>query len=261
MTEHPNLAAALVAALADVMVVDKGNTAKIPLKDGKGSYSYDYADIADVVKRTRPALAEHGLVALTPIHDHGNGLACTVVIVHTSGERMDFGPFPFPHGKDAQATGSMVTYHRRYALVAALGMAAGDDDDGAAAAPRVAEPVRKPIPPLAGWASLEEQDAAHEDFRSTVADSSEEIQEHLRDFRKAVGLPWPMPKADLDEMWSQLAAASDATNREAGGGARTAPVASSPSSKEGEDLVARARRIASEKSTPDAKVAAAGGGE
>lgn len=126
MTE---LAAALVAALADLTVVAPERTANA------GSYSYKYADIADVVKLTRPALAKHGLVALTPVHDHGTGLACTVRLVHTSGETMELGPFPFPHGKDAQATGSMVTYHRRYALVAALGMATGEDDDGAAAQP------------------------------------------------------------------------------------------------------------------------------
>ena len=142
MTEHPNLASALVAALADLAVVDKGRTANV------GAYKYDYASIEDVVKKTRPALAAHGVVALTPLHDHGSGLACSVVLLHTSGDRMDFGPFPFPHGKDAQATGSMVTYHRRYALVSALGMAAGDDDDGAAAQPRQErqEPQRVPIP-------------------------------------------------------------------------------------------------------------------
>lgn len=130
MSDNANLAAALVAALSDLTVVEKGRTAKA------GAYSYDYADIADVVKLTRPVLKQHGLVALTPVHAHEGELACTVILLHVSGERMDFDPFPFPHGKDAQATGSMVTYHRRYALVAALGMAAGDDDDGAAAAPR-----------------------------------------------------------------------------------------------------------------------------
>lgn len=141
MSDHENIAAALVAALADLSVVEKGR------KANAGSYSYDYADIADVVKLTRPALAAHGLVALTPVHDHGDGLACTVILLHTSGQRLDLGPFPFPHGKDAQATGSMVTYHRRYALVAALGMAAGDDDDGASAAarPTRSEPVDGPI--------------------------------------------------------------------------------------------------------------------
>lgn len=146
MTDHANLAAALVAALAELTVVEKARSAKIPTKDGK-SYEYAYADIADVVKLTRPVLAANGLVALTPVHEHGNDLACTVTLLHTSGERLDLGPFPFPHGKDAQATGSMVTYHRRYALVAALGMAAGDDDDGATATARPAA-VAAPPPDL-----------------------------------------------------------------------------------------------------------------
>ena len=125
-----SLAAALVAALADLTVVGKGHTADA------GSYKYDYADLADVVRFTRPVLASHGLVALTPVGAHEGGLACTVMLLHASGERMEFDPFPFPHGRDAQATGSMVTYHRRYALSAALGIATGDDDDGASAAPR-----------------------------------------------------------------------------------------------------------------------------
>ena len=68
MTDTPNLAAALVAALADLTVVETGRSANL------GTYSYKYADIGDVVKRTRPVLAEHGLVALTPVHDHGDGL-------------------------------------------------------------------------------------------------------------------------------------------------------------------------------------------
>jgi hypothetical protein len=127
MTDHPNLAAALVAGLADLTVIENSHTANA------GSYTYKYADLGDVVKLTRPVLAEHGIVALTPVEEHGTGLKCTVVLLHTSGERMEFGPFPFPHGRDAQATGSMVTYHRRYALVAALGMAVGEDDDGATA--------------------------------------------------------------------------------------------------------------------------------
>ena len=145
MAEHDTLAAALVAALADLTVVEKGRTVDYKTKDGV-RVNYTFSDIADVVKLTRPVLAAHGLVALTPVHDHGSGLACTVTLLHTSGERLDLGPFPFPHGRDAQATGSMVTYHRRYALIAALGMAAGDDDDGAAAKARTPEPVAPPIP-------------------------------------------------------------------------------------------------------------------
>lgn len=128
MTEHSTLAAALVGALGALSVVEKNHTANA------GQFSYEYADIAAVVAATRPTLAEHGIVALTPVVDNGDGLACTVVLLHSSGERMEFGPFSFPRGKDAQATGSMVTYHRRYALLSALGMAAGDDDGATAQA-------------------------------------------------------------------------------------------------------------------------------
>lgn len=129
---HPNLAAALVAALAGLTVVEKDQ------KANAGSYSYAYTDLGAIVKRTRPVLAEHGLVMVQDLRELGNGLAVSTRLFHESGESIEFGPFPFPHGKDAQATGSMVTYHRRYALLAALGMATGEDDDGAAAKPREA---------------------------------------------------------------------------------------------------------------------------
>lgn len=133
--EHPNLTVALIAALAELTVVEPTQTADM------GSYSYKYAALPEVVKETRKTLAAHGLVVLTPVRAYENGLECTVIVLHTSGERLDLGPLPFPHGRDAQATGSMITYHRRYALLAALGMATGEDDDGAAAKPRVADPA------------------------------------------------------------------------------------------------------------------------
>lgn len=158
--EHPSLAEALVAALASLTVVEKGRTADM------GTYKVSYADLADVVKRTRPVLARHGIVALTPLCNHGPDPACSVVLVHEGGESMTFGPFPFQHGRDAQATGSWVTYMRRYALVAALGMAAGDDDDGAAAKPR---------PTAAEIAAAEkaEQDAAKDTAKAIVLELAE----------------------------------------------------------------------------------------
>lgn len=126
------LAAALVAALSDVTVIDRGRTATIPTKSG-GSFSYSYADLGDVVTATRTALAKQGVVALTPVSGREGGLQVTVILIHKAGERMDFEPLHFPASNDPQAVGSTITYYRRYALLAALGVATGDDDDGAAA--------------------------------------------------------------------------------------------------------------------------------
>lgn len=134
------LHAALVAALTGLTTVEAGRTADT------GKYSYDYADLGDIVRLTRPALAEHGIVALTPLGAHGDRLAVTVLLVHTSGETLELGPFPFPEGRDAQATGSMVTYMRRYGLLAALGMATGDDDDGHAASRPTPQPQVETVP-------------------------------------------------------------------------------------------------------------------
>lgn len=178
--EHSSLAPALIAALEDLTVVEAARTAEIPMKSG-GKFSYKYADIADVVSKTRPVLAKHGLVALTPVHDHGTGLACTVVLLHTSGERLDLGPFPFPPGHDAQSTGSSVTYHRRYALIAALGMAAGDDDDGAAAKPRQAQPKAEPHPLRAEVAALGDDGKLWADFLARAGISDADADGVLRD--------------------------------------------------------------------------------
>jgi len=143
VSDLTNLAPALVAALTDLTNVAKGH------KANTGSYGYSFLNIADLVAETRPVLARHGLVALTPVHEHGSELACTVVLLHSSGERLDFGPFPFPQGRDAQSTGSWVTYIRRYALLAALGMGAEDDDGASAKAkerhqPRQEQPSEPP---------------------------------------------------------------------------------------------------------------------
>jgi len=128
--DHETLAAALVAALAEMPTIPKTRTADA------GSYKYDYADLEGVRAIVVPILARHGLAVRTPVHTVGDDLAVTVRFLHVSGETLDDEPLTFPPGRDAQATGSAITYFRRYALGASLNLATGDDDDGAAAKPR-----------------------------------------------------------------------------------------------------------------------------
>jgi hypothetical protein len=150
MTELPRppegatLAAALVRALADVTVIEATRRANIPGKEGRAGYSYDFANIGDVVQATRPVLAREGLVALTPVTTRPDGsLQVVVTLLHSSGERMDFDPLIFAGARDPQATGSAITYYRRYALMSALGIAIGEEDDGGEAAASAAQPQQR----------------------------------------------------------------------------------------------------------------------
>lgn len=127
--EHPNLATALAAFQADMPTVHKGQTARIPGRDGRAGYSYQYADLADVAKVAHPLLARHGLSFVTkPRHLEGVGFVLQGTLRHaTEGE--DVGILPIT-GRSAQELGSSLTYLRRYLLGCMTGIVTDDDEDG-----------------------------------------------------------------------------------------------------------------------------------
>jgi hypothetical protein len=138
-----DLALALTKALGELSDIRKGKEAKVQMKSG-GSYGYKYADLADVLQTIRQVLSSNGLAVLqSPVSHDNDTISIYTIIVHSSGQQMTFGPLTLPAGRTAQETGSAITYARRYALLACLGLAA-EDDDGASAAPRKA---RAPQPP------------------------------------------------------------------------------------------------------------------
>lgn len=103
-----------------------------------------YADISALWDAARPALAKYAVsVTQWPIHA-GDGRLHLITRVAHAGEWMR-GHFSIPVTKDdPQGYGSAVTYAKRFAFAAALGLVASDeDDDGNAAsespAPRMAE--------------------------------------------------------------------------------------------------------------------------
>lgn len=131
VVEHTNLAAALAAFQSEMPTVHKGKTAKVSTKAG-GSYTYDYADLADVAKVAHPVLARHGLsFAARPTHLDGLGFVLVGVLRHESGET-DEGTLPI-QGRTAQEIGSSLTYNRRYLLGCMTGVVTDADDDGAMA--------------------------------------------------------------------------------------------------------------------------------
>jgi hypothetical protein len=127
--DHVGLWGALLAAQADFPAIVRGKSATVKTK-GDGSYSYDYADLGDILAVVGPILRAYGLILTQPIVQTPSGPAIRSTLVHVlSGER-EVSEFPLPMGgSTAQQVGSLITYFRRYSAQAILGITTESDSD------------------------------------------------------------------------------------------------------------------------------------
>jgi hypothetical protein len=129
-TKHPNIAAALAAAQAQM-----GKALK---SASNPHFKSKYADLASVVDAAMPALNANGIAVVQPMAETDLGRSVVTKFIHESGEVLECS-IPLIVGKnDMQGLGSAITYARRYGLMALAGIAPEDDDGNAAAkaAPR-----------------------------------------------------------------------------------------------------------------------------
>ena len=118
-----------------------------------------YAPLPDILNLVRPNMAKHGLSIIQQPSGGGENISVTTILLHNSGEYIELDPLVLRVDKvTAQGIGSAITYGRRYALAALLGISSEDDDDGNIASgkndndgtsqPRVEKkPVPKTSPP------------------------------------------------------------------------------------------------------------------
>ena len=110
---------ALAQSQAKFTAVAKNRTA------GKGgSFSYQYADYADVLEMALPCLAKEGLAFLQPIH--GDKMSC--ILGHSSGQWIKASA-NCPQAQKIQDQGAVFTYMKRYTMSALLGVSAQEDTD------------------------------------------------------------------------------------------------------------------------------------
>lgn len=144
MSIGPELAAALVEAQTKFDAIPK--TASNPFFKSK------YADLATVVAAAQPVLTVTGLAVsqfptITPNGEPG----LTTILLHKSGQYIESTmPLLAAPNKGGEVTpqeqGSAITYARRYAFMAVLGLVADEDDDGNAASKSKA-PVKAALRP------------------------------------------------------------------------------------------------------------------
>lgn len=130
-------AAALSAAQGEMHNPKKDKTAKVQMKNG-GSYSFTYADLASVFDAVRYPLAKNGLAVLQApsILYHPEFPPIITVqtrVIHSSGEWVENEVKMISEESRPQVVASAISYAKRYALQALLGVVAEEDDDGNAA--------------------------------------------------------------------------------------------------------------------------------
>ena len=138
--------AALATFQARIPAIPKNQIARVSSQ--KGSYSYRYADLADIQRAIAPVLADCGLSVTFDTEQDAGGYVIVAKVHHLGGhsERTTF-RVPVDGGtrmNSAQAAGSALTYGRRYALCAALGIVTAEDDDDAQGALNPAPPPARP---------------------------------------------------------------------------------------------------------------------
>ncbi|HEX8413952.1 MAG TPA: ERF family protein [Sphingomicrobium sp.] len=129
MIEQSETIAKLTTALVQVQATVEGAS--------KGrvnpAFKSKYADLSSVWEACREQLVTNGLTVVQfPGEMVDNRMTMTTQLSHESGEWMR-GTLSIPLTKaDAQGYGSAVTYARRYALAAVVGVCPEDDDGNAA---------------------------------------------------------------------------------------------------------------------------------
>lgn len=152
--ELDKLATALTAVQA---------TGLVALKESRNTHlNAEYASILSVWESVRGKLAEHGLSFSqfpgTMRETGANTLPClsvTNLLMHSSGQfisgKMEMPVSPHKGLNPAQCFGLVLTYARRYGMLAVLGIATGDDDDAQRAFPRR---ENEPPPPDMSWQEM-----------------------------------------------------------------------------------------------------------
>ena len=138
------LAVDLAAAQAEMQGAVKGTTNTF--------FHSEYADLASVWRACRGPLTSHGLsVVQMPVSSTDGSVGVVTILLHKSGQWIKSECSAHPKDAGPQATGSVITYLRRYAL-AGVGIPQVDDDGEAGegghvkAAPAHATPTPTPAP-------------------------------------------------------------------------------------------------------------------
>ena len=123
-----------IASLAKALSLAQGEMKAAAMNAVNPFLKNKYADLGSVIEAARPVLVKNGLAFTQLVYRDEACIGVETVLMHASGEwissrlSVEVGE---ERGKStAQVAGSVITYLRRYALSAILGIYADEDTDG-----------------------------------------------------------------------------------------------------------------------------------
>lgn len=134
MTKHTTLGEALAAAQGELRDPAKTKTAKVRPRDpSKREYSYTYASLDDVLEAIRGPLSKHGIAFTQTLQPLEGRMYLKTRLWFGDGEGNNelVSWYPIELSGAPQDQGGRITYYRRYALSAIVGIASALDDDAA----------------------------------------------------------------------------------------------------------------------------------
>ena len=139
--------------LATALCKFQGEVEKIKKTETNPFFKSKYASLSDILDVIRQPLADNGLSFV----QFPSGLyGLTTMLMHESGEWLSESYTMEPSKKDPQGAGSVITYQRRHALGAILGLNIDEDDDGNSGS----QPVKK--------STLEALTPAHPNWKKVI---------------------------------------------------------------------------------------------
>lgn len=120
-----------IAELAKALSAFQGEV-KQPLKDKANPFfKSKYVPLENVVEAITETASKHGLSFIQFPVNQDNRVGIVTMLMHSSGEWIETEPiYAQPQKNDAQATGSVITYLKRYSLSSVFGITSDEDDDG-----------------------------------------------------------------------------------------------------------------------------------
>lgn len=119
-----------IVDLAKALTVLQGQLKTVPKDKVNPVHKSKYADLSAIWEMCRKPLADNGLGLVQTTEIAENNVILEATLLHSSGQWLRGKLSLNPAKLDPQGVGSSMTYGRRYAMCALLGIAADEDDDG-----------------------------------------------------------------------------------------------------------------------------------